>query len=262
MKTLVQWVGALVLLMSMAMAGAQEMVLGAGDVIRVQVFGNPDLTMETRVSESGNISYPLLGEVTVAGLDTASMEKKLAQALRSGGFVRNPQITVTVVRMQSRQVSILGDVNRPGRYPLDTRSNLVDVLALAGGINSEGGDTVQLLRKSGGNINKTAIDLPAMMSGGSLQQNIEILGGDVIYVERAKKFYIYGEVQRPGLYRVERNMTVIQALTAGGGLTPRGTERGIRINRRSPDGATQEIKASHDDLVQADDVVYVKESLF
>ncbi|GIZ52503.1 hypothetical protein NCCP691_25170 [Noviherbaspirillum aridicola] len=250
------------LVLAGAPALAQDAVLGAGDVIRVQVFGNPDLTLETRVSEGGSISYPLLGDVKVAGMNTATAEKRLAGMLETGGFVRNPQVNVTVVQLQSRQVSVLGAVHRPGRYPLESRRTLVDVLAVAGGINAEGGDTVQVLRTEGGKTTKTMVDLPSMMGAGTLEANSEILPGDVVYVERARKFYIYGEVQRPGVYRLERNMTVIQALTTGGGLTPRGTERGIRIKRRAEDGRVQVINAAHDDLVQPDDVVQVKESLF
>jgi polysaccharide export outer membrane protein len=83
-----------------------------------------------------------------------------------------------------------------------------------------------------------------------------------VFVERAPKFYIYGEVQKPGSYRLERNMTVLQVLAVGGGLTARGTERGMRIKRRDADGKLTEIKTNKEDLVQVDDVIYVKESLF
>jgi polysaccharide export outer membrane protein len=95
-----------------------------------------------------------------------------------------------------------------------------------------------------------------------MKQNIELTGSDVVYVDRAARFYIYGEVQRPGQFRLERGMTVLQALSVGGGLTLRGTERNIRIKRRDAGGNLQVLTAKHDDLIQVDDVVFVQESLF
>jgi polysaccharide export outer membrane protein len=92
--------------------------------------------------------------------------------------------------------------------------------------------------------------------------NSDVQAGDIIFVDRAPRFYIYGEVQRPGQLRLERQMTVLQALSAGGGLTPRGTERGLRVKRRDQEGKLQTLDVKGDDLLQPNDVVYVKESLF
>ena len=101
-----------------------------------------------------------------------------------------------------------------------------------------------------------------MVRNADLNRDFDVAGNDIIYVERAPRFYIYGEVQRPGAFRLERNMTVLQALSVGGGLTLRGTERGMRVKRRDANGTMQVITAKHDDLLQVDDVVYVQESLF
>jgi polysaccharide export outer membrane protein len=133
------------------------------------------------------------------------------------------------------------------------------MLAMAGGINNEGADTITLLHQRAGG--KEQADVIGLVSGGP-ERNVELSGGDIIYVDRAPRFYIYGEVQRPGMFKVERSMTVLQALAAGGGLTPRGTERGLRIKRRDAAGVLQVLEAKHDDLVKPDDVVFVKESLF
>ena len=133
---------------------------------------------------------------------------------------------------------------------------------MAGGLGVEGGDAVSLIRKRGGTTTKEVIDIVEMVRNGDFKRDLDLAGNDVVYVERAPRFYIYGEVQRPGAFRLERAMTVLQALSVGGGLTPRGTERGIRIKRRDADGKLQILDAKHDDLVQVDDVVYVKESLF
>lgn len=243
-------------------AAAGDMPLGRGDIVKVTVFANPDLSLETKVGESGNISYPLLGEVPVAGLATVEAERRIAKALENGGFVKKPQVNVLVTSFQSQQVSVLGLVNRPGRYPMDGRRTLIDVLALAGGVSVEGGDTAVLIRTRDGKTTKESIDLPMMMRSADLSQNLDLVGGDVIYIERAPKFYIYGEVQRPGVYRLERNMTVIQALSAGGGLNVRGTERGVRVKRLGTNGEMEEVRVKHGDMLRPDDVVYVQESLF
>lgn len=262
MKQMMKWMLALILVALCGSAAAEDVQLGAGDVIKISVYGNPDLTLEAKVSEAGSITYPLIGEVSVAGLSTSAAEKKIAGLLESGGFVRKAQVNMIVTVLQSQQVSVLGQVNRPGRYPIDGKRNLTDMIALAGGVNGDGSDIVTLVRTRNGKSAKKMIDLVDMIRTGDMNQNFDLEGNDVIYVERAPRFYIYGEVQRPGVYRLEKAMTVVQALSAGGGLTVRGTDRSIRVKRRDATGTLQTIKAKHDDLVQIDDVVYVQESLF
>ncbi|MGZ3237746.1 MAG: polysaccharide export protein EpsE [Burkholderiaceae bacterium] len=262
MKHIIKWTLTLLLIALTGSAIAEDVQLGAGDMIKISVYGNPDLTLETKVSEAGSITYPLLGEVAVGGLSTSAAEKKISGLLEGGGFVRKAQVNIIVTMLQSQQVSVLGQVNRPGRYPIDGKRNLTDILALAGGMNPEGADTVTLVRTRNGKTAKKVIDVLDMIRTGDMNQNFDLESNDVIYVERAPRFYIYGEVQRPGVYRLEKSMTVLQALSTGGGLTMRGTERSIRIKRRDGSGNLQVITAKHDDLIQVDDVVYVQESLF
>jgi polysaccharide export outer membrane protein len=241
---------------------ATETPLGAGDVVRVTVYNNPDLTTETRVTDAGTITFPLVGTVKVADLSTAEAEKKIAGLLASGNYVKQAQVNLLVTVQQSQQVSVLGQVNRPGRYPIDSQRNVLDLLALAGGVNADGADTVTVIRKRAGQTSKDVVDVIGLVRGETSAREYDLAANDVIYVERAPRFYIYGEVQRPGTFRLERTMTVLQALAASGGLTPRGTERGLRIKRRDSAGQLQTIDAKHDDLVRPDDVIYVKESLF
>ncbi len=241
---------------------ARYVLLGSGDVLTVSVYDNPDLTTNARVSESGNITFPLLGEVSVDGLAPSAAEKKIAGLLESGGFLRKPQVSILATSLQSQQVSVLGYVHQQGRYPIEGKRSLTDVLAMAGGVNPEGGDLVTLIRTNGIESIKEVIDMFVMTRSSDMSQNMNIRGGDLIYVERAPRFYIYGEVQRAGVFRLERNMTVVQALSVGGGLTIRGTERGVRIQRRDAEGNLQILKVKPDELVQPDDVVYIRESLF
>ena len=244
------------------LAPAEEVLLGPSDVLKISVYNNPDLTLETRISQAGTITFPLVGQVKVGGLAVSAAETKLAGLLVSGGFVRKPQVNILVTSPQGQLVSVLGQVAKPGRYPVDGKQGLIDILALAGGVLPDGGDIVYLIRKRDGASAKETVDLVKMMRAGDLKLNLDLTTGDVVFVERAPRFYIYGEVQKPGAYRLEANMTVQQALSVGGGLSVRGTERGLRIKRRDETGKVSEIAAKHEDVILNDDVVYVKESLF
>jgi polysaccharide biosynthesis/export protein len=237
--------------------------LGAGDVVRISVFQNPELTLETRVSESGVISFPLLGAVRVGGQSVSAAEKLIADGLRNGNFVRQPQVTMVVLQVRGHQASVLGQVNRPGRFPLEVSNmRLTDLLAMAGGAASNGADRVVLTGTRNGQPFRAEVDLPALFAPGGAQQDLIIQNGDTIWVDRQPLVYIYGEVQRPGPMRLERDMTLLQALATGGGLTQRGTERGIRVHRKTADGGTEVITPSMGDRMREGDVVFVRESLF
>jgi polysaccharide export outer membrane protein len=264
MKRFAQFLMASLLVLVVGSAGAAvaEVPLGPGDVVKVSVYGSPDMATETRVSEAGTITFPLLGQVNVGGLSVAAAEKKIGGLLESGGYLKKAQVNMIVTTLQSQQVSVLGQVNRPGRYPVDGKRHVLDLLALAGGIAGEGGDSISLVRNRNGKVTRETIDVVQMVRAGALDQNFEVAGGDIIYVEKAPRFYIVGEVQRPGAFKVERDMTVLQALSAGGGLTARGSDNGVKITRRDASGKPVIINAKHDDIVQVDDVITVREAWF
>lgn len=269
-KLFAYWFTALMLVCCWPAASAQlttnvraEYALGAGDVIRVTVYQNPDLTLEARVSEAGSISYPLVGAVKLGGLTVTEAEKKIADALKQGNFVKAPQVSILVVQVRGNQASVLGQVNKPGRYPLEVSGmRLSDVLALAGGVASTGGDIVTVVGTRSSQPYRVEVDLPTVFGPGKRGDDLVIQDGDVVWVERVPVVYIYGEVQKPGAFRLERNMTVMQALASGGGLTQRGTEKGIRVHRRDGTGKLQILTPSLDETLRTDDVVYVRESLF
>ena len=327
-----------------------DYILGAGDLVKISVYGSPDLLTEARISAAGTITFPLVGELGLGGLSAAISEKKIALALEKGGFVKKAQVNLVVMQYQSQFVSVLGDVYKPGKFPLDRPSTLSDVLAMAGGVTPNGSDMVTLIRNEAGKTTKLAYDLRDLLKkaddsgnpqtnnptvsgddiiyvnarevsvlglvnrpgkysvasgvrtvvdflsqaggvaaggadsiivitkrdGKTLKQeidvdqlykkgdtsfNFELADGDSIYVPRTPVFYIYGEVQRPGAFRLERNMNVAQALSTGGGLSQRGTERGIKI-KRNTEGKLRTIPVKSGDLIQPDDILYISESLF
>jgi polysaccharide biosynthesis/export protein len=244
-------------------AAADEYRLAAGDLLRISVFQNPELTLEARVTEGGQVSFPLLGQVRLGGLAIGAAEKLIADGLRGGNFVRNPQVTVALLQARGHQASVLGQVNKPGRYALEASDmRLTDVLALAGGTAASGADSVVVSGTRAGKPFRAEVDLPTVFAANGRERDLPIQHGDVIWVERQPQVYIYGEVQRPGALRLERGMTVLQVLAAGGGLTQRGTERGVRVHRRGSDGATAVIEPRMSDRVNEGDVVFVRESLF
>lgn len=239
-----------------------EFQLGPGDTIRISVYQNPDLTLETRVTENGTITFPLIGSVKIGGMTAASAEKAIANALRAGSFVKQPQVNILPLQMRSRQVSVLGQVGRPGRFPLETSTTSVsEMIAIAGGIAPGGADTVILTGVRDGKPLYKEIDIVGGFLNNQRQDNIAVTDGDEIYVHRAPIFYIYGEIQRPGSYRIERSMTIRQALAQGGGITARGTERSLTLYRRTA-GVIKVFNPNPNDLVRPDDVLSVGESLF
>jgi polysaccharide export outer membrane protein len=251
------------LLAAGAAAAEPRATLGAGDSIRVTVFQNPDLTLDARLSERGTIAYPLLGEIALAGRTPLEAGAYIAGELRGRDFLREPQVSVALLQVRSRQVSVLGEVARPGRYVLEESGmRLTDLLALAGGIAPGGGDEVVVTGARDGETRSLRLDVPAMMKRGDLSADPELRAGDTVYVPRAPVFYVYGEVQRAGAYRLEPGLRVMNALSLGGGLTPRGTERAPQIHRRMPDGSLRVLEARLTDPVEAGDVVYFRESLF
>ena len=232
--------------------------LGAGDSIRISVFQNPNLTLETRVGEDRAITYPLTGRMAVGGTTIAEAERTIARALEAGNFIREPQVSILLLQTRSAQVSVLGLVNRAGRYPLDTVSVRVsEMIAIAGG------DRAILTGERQGKPFRTEIDIAALFQAKGHDHDIAVEGGDVIYVEPAPTFYVYGEVNRPGAYRLERGMTLRHALARGGGPTQRGSERNLRVHRRGPNGEVQVMERPRlDEPARAEDVLYVGESIF
>lgn len=240
-----------------------EYPLGPGDIVKITVYNNPDLTTEAEISQNGSISFPLVGEVKVGGLSRAQAERAISQSLGNGGFVPNAHVNMLLLQYRSQQVSVIGEVNKPGKYPINQQVTLTDLIAMAGGITQKGGNTVTIIRKDrNGRTTQHEVDFKSVLSGGNPAKNVRIDSEDIIYVAPAPVFYIYGEVRQPGAYPLAADLTVRQALSLGGGLTPRGSERGIQIDRKGPNGQVTTRRARPTDKLRPDDVVQVPEGWF
>lgn len=263
-------VGVLALAGAVRPAAAQSSAtLSPGDLVKISVYGNPDLTTLTRILPNGTISFPLIGVVAIGGFSQAHAEEVIASKLRDGGFVKNAAVTLFVQErseVPSSSVTLLGQVVHSGTYTLDPEtagsvSTLVQLLAKAGGTNDKAADHCFLVRKENGQPRRQRIDLADLVGAGNIKADVTLINGDVVLVPEMDVFYIYGEVQHPGRYQLERDMTVMQGLSVAGGLTARGSVRGIELNR-AVGSENKTYKSNLDDRMQPNDVVYVKTSVF
>lgn len=249
-------------------------VIGAGDVLRTNVYDHPDLSQEFTVAADGSLLYPLIGPVQAGGMTVRQLEEHVAQRL-ADGYVVNPQVTVTLVQYKSQLVYVLGAVKTPGPYALQRPTMfLEEILSEVGGPTPEAGLDVIVVRaaergqagvgQSGGLSSSSAstmrVDLTKLLAG-DLSQRIEVRQGDTISVPNGTFFYVSGEVIRPGRYRLEQDTTVLKAITVAGGLT-KFAVRKHAIVHRVVDGQRHTFEARLEDLLQTEDVVEVPTSLF
>lgn len=240
-----------------------DYVLAPGDLLRVLVYQQPDLSMEIRVQDNGQLSFPLIGPLDMKGLTVFAAERRIESGLKQGQFLRNPQVSITVTQVRGNLVSVLGHVQRPGRFPIEKPGlRLTELLAQAGGITAIGSDGLVLMGVRKGVPFKRKLELAALFDSQDSQADPVVEHGDVVFVDRAPVVYLYGEVQRPGPVRLERQMTVLQALAASGGPTPRGSSRGLKVTRRGPSGEFKTWTPEMSAALEAGDVLHIPESLF
>lgn len=241
----------------------QLIVLGPGDSIGVHVYGQPDMDGSVYVANDGSISLPLIGSIKVEGLSPVAAAQRVEEAFKAHQVLVDPHVSIAVLQSHSQLVSVLGEVHSPGRYPISPGTSIIELIAQAGGITDSGANRVYVLRPDAhGNIHRYTINLQGIGDTSDPLPAEILQAGDSIYVPQAQQFYVYGEVKTPGMYRLEPGMTVIEAIARAGGVTERGTARGLEIKRTGQDGRTVTLHAKPDDLVQPGDDIRVKESLF
>jgi len=213
--------------------------VGPGDVLEITVFDNNDLSRTPTVQTSGVIALPLLGEVNVAGLSVVEVKQKLTTLL-ARDYLVNPQVEVKVKEYQSQFVSVVGEVNSPGRKPLRGRTRLIDVLVEAGSFTPRASGEVIITRLEG-TFGGGAKTLKVYLGGGPLtpmdQVNLEVLlqNGDLITVSPKYYVTVEGEVERPNRYAIDGDLTVTGVISLAGGLNRFG---GSRVKLRRIDAAT------------------------
>lgn len=251
---------------SVALAQTDELV-AEGDQLVISVFGQPDLNADLTVGESGVITLPLVGTLEVKGKSANQIAQIFTQKLEQGQYLRNPKVAVKLVQQQSRSFSVMGEVQRPGRYPLSSALSVLDGLSLAGGMTARADKHVRLLRRAAQQNDAELVEYAAVkldLDNGSVPEQLaqKLKPNDILFVAQQKNFYIYGEVRKPGMYPMEEDLNIMRVLSIGGGVTERGSARRIVIHRKTADGKLHEIPAQITDKVEAGDVVFVNERIF
>lgn len=248
-----------------AAANRPLLQLGPGDQVKMDVFGRPEMDTTTYVADDGSIRVPLAGKVMIGGLSPSEAGQKVEAALRQGQYLVDPHVTFTVVQSRSQRVSVLGEVRTPGRYPIESNTTVLDLLAQAGGATEKGADIIYILRADpSGNLQRYAVNLKGTVDSKDATPAVlqTLRGGDSIFVPIAEQFYIAGEVRSPAMYRLESGMTLVQAIARAGGITERGSTSRVQIKRRGPKGDYIVISGKPNEKIQADDVITVKERIF
>lgn len=229
-------------------------VLGINDEVVITVFGRADTTVTTRIAEDGTVTFPYVGAVKAQGETPRSLASKIASGLKSGGYFTNPIVNVDVKSFISNSVTVFGNVNSPGVLPLDRPLTVAMMIARAGGARADGADYAVLRRSDDQSEQKIYFnDLDAESGSGIL-----LKPGDTLFVPVAEQFFVYGQVNSPGQFPIQRGMTVRQALARAGGPTLGGSEKKVSLYR---DGKLTK-KISLDELVRAKDVLRIGERLF
>ncbi|SRR5579885_737416 len=240
--------------------------IGPGDLLDVKVYEAQDLSTEARVSTSGTVTYPLLGEVDLGGLTVQEAEKKL-RGLLQAKYVKDPHVSIFIKEYRSKKVAVVGAVKNPGDYELLNRGHLLEAIALAGGLTDNAGNTVYLTHR--GTDKQITIDLDELLVKGNTQLNLPVQMGDTVFVPEAGVYYVNGAVKKPGEFRIKKPVTVSRAVQIAGGPTMSARTSHVTLIRFKEDGERQiipvDLKAiekgeKEDVALQDQDVVFVSKN--
>lgn len=245
----------------------ERLSVGVGDQIFITVFGQPDMSAEVTVNDNEQVTLPLIGTLKIGGLTPPMIERLIAQRLRDGEYLRNPEVSVQVRQVRSQMISVLGEVQRPGRFPILGKLTVLDAVATAGGLTQKADSIALLIRRNpapNGDTQRREIPirLDQAIDSRSSELDIELKNDDVIFVAQQKLFYIHGEVRKPGAYPMEPDLNVMRVLSISGGVTERGSLRRIRIHRKDANQNIQEFTPNLNSSVMSGDVIFVDERLF
>lgn len=241
--------------------------LGVGDLLEVSVYGVPELSTKTRVSSNGDVYLPLVDYVHVTGLTTEEAQGVIEKRLEDGGFLKSPHVTLFVDEYASQGASVLGEVAKPGVYPVLGQQRLLDLISAAGGFTDKAGRSITVTHR---NQPDKPITVPiARNLTDNPDSNIDVFPGDTIIVRKADIVYVVGDVGRPSGFLMDNGqMTVLQAIALAGGTTRTAKLGSAAIIRKGPNGMTQTpvrlkqmLAAKAPDMpLQADDILFVPTS--
>ncbi len=210
-----------------------DLVIRSGDLLQFSMYGVPDMVRDVRVSTSGAISLPMIGDVQVAGFTTARAEKSIEQKYVADGFFKNPQVTVLAKEFSTQGISVLGEVQKPGIYPLLGAHTVLDAVSAAGGVTPKAGNQALLRHRD----NSAVVTIPLTTDAAAMRDNTVLIPGDTVMVAKAGIVYVVGDVRMPGGFVMNNNhMTVLQAIAMAQGTTGTASLNGARLIRRTGEG--------------------------
>lgn len=227
-----------------------DYLLGSGDLITVTVFETPDLNSEVRVSSRGFVSLPLLDNVKVVNMTAAEAEEEIERLYREK-YLHDPHVTVYIKEHVSKQITLVGALTKPGTYDYISKRRLLDVIAIANGLSPKAGSTAYVTRQDVASQKPVnyLVDLDELTKRGNMEQNFEIMGGDVIFVPEAGQCFIDGAIRKPGTYPISAKMTVTEGIALAGGLASYADNDSIKLIRYMGKGKKREVlKLSYSDL--------------
>lgn len=242
--------------------------VGGDDIIKITVYDNPDLETRARVGSEGNIIFPLIGKVNVAGKTVTEISQIISKML-SDGYIVDPQVSVFIEQYRSKKVVIVGQVRKPGLYELSGPTTIMELISKAEGLEKDAGNKIIVKRvskkdnSSDSSEEVRTVDLKKLMTEGAVAGvDISLLDGDTVYVPKAYTFYITGEVKKPNSYVYEEGLTLIKAISMAGGFTDVASKNKIKIVRNN-NGQDEVINnVSIYEKILPDDVIVVPESFF
>jgi polysaccharide export outer membrane protein len=210
--------------------------IGAGDLVEMSVFDTPELSGKLRVSNTGDVTLPLVGTLYLQGLTAGEAQALIRQKFIAGGFLKDPQVTVFISEYATQGVSVVGEVHKPGIYPAFGTHHLLDYLSLAEGLTPLAGTAI-VITHSG----HPGQPQPVKMTTGAAPQpenNPEILPGDTIFVARTGLVYVVGDVARPGGFPMDHDgqLTILQAVALAQGTNSTAARGSAKLIRTTPQG--------------------------
>jgi polysaccharide export outer membrane protein len=253
-------------------AAGQDYRVGPGDVLRITVYGHEDLSQTVTIQPDGSFVFPLVGAIQVVRATPAELAAHLQQLLGKG-YIRNPQVSVVVQDFRSQVVFAVGEVTRPGAYPLAGDTTVVEILARAGPVSANAGSEVVIVRPQGrvdhpvlpadvdgpGEAEVIRVDMRDVRAG-HLERNMRLRANDTVFVPEATRVFVSGEVRSPGAFPFTRGLTIRQAVALAGGFTPDASTKNARVVR--PSAGKDALKLKLDEPLQPGDTIVVKARLF
>lgn len=212
-----------------------KLVIGAGDLLTVTVFNVPELLQTVRVSDTGDVVLSLIGSEHLGDLTVANAETLVENEYRNRKFLIDPHVNILVTEYATQGVSVLGEVNKPGVYPLLGPHTLLDIISAAGGLTQMAGSTVSIRRRDG---DEQVVHLDANDPHKDLVRDVELRPSDTVVVARAAVVYVVGDVGKPGGFPMQNNgrMTVLQAIALASGANKTASLSHAKIIHRDPSG--------------------------